>query len=500
MENAFLQLNKITKSFPGVKALNSVDFEVYKGEVHAICGENGAGKSTLINVLAGNYKPDEGTIKIDSKEVVFKNHSDSINEGISVVYQERSLVPNLDVAENIYVDRQPKTKLGLIDRKKMFADTRAVCDQIQLSVKPDEIVGNISPAEQQMVEIAKAMAINCKLIIFDEPTAALSEKETAILFSLIKDIKKRGISIIYISHRLEEIFKLADRVTVLKDGKYVNTKNVADTNMDELVRMMAGRDLVYDEYTSHSTEEIVLETKKLCGERFRDISFQLHRGEILGLAGLAGSGRTEVFRAIMGADKISSGEIFVEGKKIKVNGTESAIKNGIGYLPEDRKDQGLFIEMSIADNIISGNLDAAIEKGLISKKKTYALADEYKNILSIATPDVKKIVGELSGGNQQKVVFAKWLLVNPKILIVDEPTRGVDVGSKSEIYRIIRKLAAEGTSIVAISSDLPEILTISDRILVMHQGRISGSCNHEEISEELIMRYASGLENKEDIR
>ena len=493
----FLKMYEVTKYYPGVKALDNVQLEVRKGEIHAICGENGAGKSTLINVLAGNYHMDSGVVEIEGKEVHIKSHMDSLKLGISVVYQERSLVSNLTVAENIFADRQPTNFLGLIDRKKMDRDTEDICKLIHLNISPSTLVGQLAPAEQQMVEIAKALSIQCKLLILDEPTATISDNETKVLFDVVKGLKEKGISVIYISHRLQEIFEIADRVSVLKDGKYISTKEIESTGIEEIIWLMVGRDLVYEEYVPHFKDEIVLEAHGLKSNRFKDINFKLKRGEILGFSGLAGAGRTEVFRGIIGADRLQEGEILVEGKSVKISNTQVAIKNGIGYMPEDRKEQGLFLSMSVAKNIVSGNLEEICDRSIINEKKARNISKKYKDMLKIATPSVDKTVGELSGGNQQKVVFAKWLLVNPKILVIDEPTRGVDVGTKSEIYKIIRQLSAKGTSIVVISSDLPEILTISDRIIVMHEGCITGELDRSEASEEIIMKYASGIDQTE---
>ncbi len=494
-KEVFLRLSGISKAFPGVQALKDVGFEINKGEVHAICGENGAGKSTLMNILAGNYSKDEGTIEIEGKALEIRNHAHSLELGISVVYQERSLVPNLNVAENIFVERQYTNKFGFINNKKMNEMTKKLCDEIELDVQPTDIVGYLTPAQQQMVEIAKALSYKSKILILDEPTAALTERETKVLFEVIGKLKSEGISVIYISHRLQELFEIADTVTVLKDGKYVGTRSITELDINTIINMMVGRDLQVDAYLSHYKDEIVFEVKHMTSYKFRDITFKLRKGEILGFSGLAGAGRTELFRGIIGADPIISGEIYINGKETRIRNTVEAINNGIGYLPEDRKEQGLFLSMSIAENIISGKLESICTNGMIHPKKINIVADEYKKKLNIATPSVEKKVGELSGGNQQKVVFSKWLLVNSNILIIDEPTRGIDVGAKSEIYKIIRELSASGTSIVVISSDLPEVLAISDRIVVMYNGALMGELNREEATEEKVMQLASGFNN-----
>jgi ABC-type sugar transport system ATPase subunit len=488
-----IRLRGIAKSFPGVKALDDISFEFKRGEVHAICGENGAGKSTLINILAGNYQPEEGSIEIKGEKVKIRNHAHSLGLGISVVYQENSLVPNLNVAENIFADRQPRKYLGFIDKKKMYEMTVKLCQEIQLDVKPNTIVDTLIPAKKQMVEIAKALSVKCELLIFDEPTATITEKETRVLFEVIKDLKEKGIGIIYISHRLKEIFEIADRVSVLKDGQYVGTRETSATDINEIIKMMVGRDLAVEEYKPMYTAQPVLEVKNLRSRQFQDITFHLKQSEILAFAGLAGAGRTEVFRSVIGADSFDRGEVIVERKPVRISNVEQAIKHGIGYLPEDRKEHGLFLEMSIAYNIVSGNLKAVSRNNLIKSKQIISLSNKLKDRLRIVCPSVRSKVEQLSGGNQQKVIFAKWLLVNPKILIVDEPTRGIDVGTKSEIYRIIRELSSKGTSIIIISSDLPEVLTISDRIIVMHNGRITGELSRDDATEEKIMQYASGF-------
>ena len=495
----YLRFKGITKTFPGVKALDSVSFEISSGEVHALVGENGAGKSTLINIVAGNYHPDDGYIEIRGERARIRNYSEALDMGISVVYQERSLVPNLSVAENIYADRQPKNIFNLINKKRMYEDTARLCEEIQLDVRPNTLVGNLIPAKQQMVEIAKALSNESELLILDEPTATITEKETEILFRVIKEFKKRGISVIYISHRLQEIFEIADRVTVLRDGKYVGTRNIGDVGVGDVIKMMVGRELYVEKYKSMYQKDVVLEARNLCSKKFSNISFSIKKGEILCLAGLAGAGRTEVARAIIGADPLERGEIFLSGKQVKINNPEQAIENGIGYLPEDRKEQGLFLEMTTARNIVSGNLETVSKNQIIKEKKILSVSEEYKERLKIVCPSVSTKAKQLSGGNQQKLVFAKWLLVNPEILIVDEPTRGVDVGAKSEIYRIIRDLVSKGTSIIVISSDLPEVLTISDRILVMYNGTITGELTRHEANEENIMHFASGLQEKEGI-
>jgi len=498
-KQSYIVFQGITKTFPGVKALDDVSFSISAGEVHAIVGENGAGKSTLINVVAGNYHPDSGQLEIKGKQEKIRNYAEALDMGISVVYQERSLVPNLSVAENIFADRQPRTFCGFINKKKMYAESEKICESIKLDVRPNTLVGNLIPAKQQMVEIAKALSNDSELLILDEPTATITENETEILFRVIKELKRKGISIIYISHRLQEIFNIADRVTVLKDGKYVGTRVISEVKVGDVIRMMVGRDIYAEKYRSSLKEEKVLEVRNFSSKKFHDVSFELKHGEVLCFAGLAGAGRSEVARAVIGADPLEEGEIYIHGTRKRIANPEQAIENGIGYLPEDRKEQGLFLEMAISKNIVSGNLDSVSKNQIINEKEVQRVSEEYREKLRIICPSVTTKVKQLSGGNQQKIVFAKWLLANPEILIVDEPTRGIDVGAKAEIYRIIRELASQGTSIIVISSDLPEVLTLSDRIIVMYNGTITGELTRHEATEENIMHLASGFERKEEM-
>lgn len=496
-----LEVLEIEKSFPGVKALKGVSLKIRKGEVHALCGENGAGKSTLMHVLAGVYKPDGGKILLDGKEVKIENQKHANDLGISIVYQERSLVPGLNVAENIYAARQPVKKFGKIDWKTLYKMTGEHLKALNIHIDPKTLVGSIPPSMQQMVEIAKALSIDSKILILDEPTATITEKEVVALFSLIKKLKEQGMAIIYISHRLVEIFQVADRVSVLKDGAYMGTEETKDIDQNWIVKKMVGRD-VYIECTHREvSSEIALECKNFSNsKKFNEVSFYVKKGEILSFAGLAGAGRTEVFRAVFGADPKISGEVYVEGKKVEIKNCMDAIKAGIGYLPEDRKEQGLFLEMAISQNIASASLKS-FQKGIeMDDRKVVEVAEEYRKKLGIVTPGIKQKVINLSGGNQQKVVLAKWLLVKPRILIVDEPTRGVDVGAKSEIYTILRKLTEEGTTVIVISSDLPEVLSISDRIYTMWNGRITGELMGCEATEEAIMHKASGIGMENEIK
>ena len=491
-----LQVQNISKSFPGVKALDCVSFEVRSGEVHALVGENGAGKSTLINIIAGNYQPDEGQFLLFGQPSRIKNYAMALRAGISVVYQERSLVPNLSIAENIFADRQPRNRLHFIDKKELHRQTQVLCQSIHLKSPPGTIVGQLSPHEQQMVEIAKALSNESRLLILDEPTAAITEQETRVLFDVIKRLRENGMGIIFISHHLEEVFKIADRVTVLKDGQHIATQPVEKLKIEDIIRLMVGRDLTEEAYRSSFKDEKVLAVEDFSSENFRDISFSLKQSEILGFYGLSGSGRTEVARALIGRDPFEKGRVSINGCEVKIRNTEAAIKAGIGYLPEDRGEQGLFLDMFVADNIVAANLKLVSKHWIIKQHLIRSESQKYCDLLKIACPNLYAPTSQLSGGNQQKVVFSKWLMLNPNILVVDEPTRGVDVGAKFEIYKIIRDQAAKGMSIIAISSDLPEMLKISDRIIVMRNGRISGEFSRTTATEEKIMQCASGTNHQ----
>lgn len=492
-----LQLRGISKYFPGVRALYKVGLDISRGEVHALCGENGAGKSTLMNILSGNLKPDEGSIVLNGQEIEIKNQLHAQALGIAIVYQERSLVETLSVAENIYVENQPRLAGGFINYKKLYSQTTALLTRLGLpDIAPHTEVSLLSPARKQMVEIAKSLSKNPQILILDEPTASITESEVSILFNIIKELKATGVSVIYISHRMSEIFQIADRVSVLKDGNYQGTRNTGETTVNEVIKMMVGRALLSQTYQPAFTEQVLLETRNFSGKAFNQLNFTLKKGEILGLAGLVGAGRTEVARAIFGADPIISGEIRLEGKPVDIHHPADAIALGIAYLPEERKDKGLFLEMSIAANIISARFKQVAEKGFIENTAIKKLASVFKEKLNIITPSIEQKVLNLSGGNQQKVVLAKWLAIAPNVFLVDEPTHGVDVGAKAEIYAILRALAAKGTGILLISSELPELLTLCDRILVMTNGTLSAELSREEATEQEIMHYASGTKVK----
>ncbi|CAN5143313.1 sugar ABC transporter ATP-binding protein [soil metagenome] len=488
-----LNIVNISKSFPGVKALDQVSLDLYEGEVHAICGENGAGKSTLMNILSGHYQQDEGELILNGQRVIFGNPLEARKSGIAIVHQDHSLVNNLNVAENIFAGCQPVNKWGLIDYKRLNKLTKDLLNRLQITgIKPGTLVEYLSPAKKQMVEIAKALSQKPDILILDEPTASIAETEVNIIFDLIAALKKESVSILYISHRMQEILKIADRVSVLKDGKYQGTERIEDTSIGQIIKKMVGRDLLEQNFRPASKGEIVFKVEGLSGSGFEDINFSLCKGEILGLSGLVGAGRTEMVRAIFGADPIWRGNIYLKGGKINTKHPQEAIKHKIGYVPEDRKDKGLFLNMSVAHNIASTGLHHLAKNGFISKAKLYQRAEIFKNKLRIKTYDLNQQALFLSGGNQQKIVLAKWLSIQPEIFIVDEPTHGVDVGAKAEIYQILTDLAANGTAILLISSELPEILALSSRILVMYNGRLTGELSADEATEEKIMHLASG--------
>lgn len=490
-----LSLIGISKSFPGVKALDGVSLDIQAGEVHALCGENGAGKSTLMNILSGNLQPDEGQILLDGEEVVINDQKHAQQLGVGMVYQERSLVSNLSIAENIFAEHQPLHVGGFIDYGSLYQQARALLQKLGLPhLRVQTRVDDLPVAEQQMVEIAKALSQHPSILLLDEPTAALTEAETEVLFRIIGELKAEGVAIIYISHRLAEIFEVADRVSILKDGQYQGSFPVNEIDAKGIIRRMVGRDLVQDAHQSYVHERVVLDVRGLSGARFQNVSFQLRQGEILALAGLVGAGRSEVARAIMGIDPKRAGEVRVRGLKVSIQHPAEAIALHMGYVPESRKEQGLFLSMSVEANVVAANLPVAASWGFLSTQSIRKHAMDFIQRLSIKTRAPQQSVLELSGGNQQKIVLAKWLLVQPEILIVDEPTHGVDVGAKAEIYRLLRELAARGTAILLISSELPEVLILNDRVLVMYQGQLMGELTREEASEPQIMHLASGVE------
>lgn len=494
MGDVILTMKNIDKSFVGVHALKGVSLEVKKGEVHALMGENGAGKSTLMKVLTGIYSKDSGTIVYEGKEVEFTNPKEAQDAGIAIVHQELNMMNHLTVAQNIFIGREMMSG-KLINDKKMNEEATKLFQRLNIDIDPDTIMGDLTVGRQQMCEIAKAISRDVKVIVFDEPTAALTEAEIAELFKIIRDLRKKELGIVYISHRMDEIKTITDRVTVMRDGEYVGTLITEQCTKDDIINMMVGRTIYEDPKEKSSVPEnapVVLKVENLnAGKMVQNISFELRRGEILGFSGLMGAGRTETARALFGADKKESGDIYVNGKKIEINSPQDAVNAGIGYLSEDRKRYGIVLAQSVAENSTMSSLENFMKGIFIDKKKEKKVSHEYVEKLKTKTPNVETAVINLSGGNQQKVVIAKWLIKDCDILIFDEPTRGIDVGAKSEIYHLMNELAAQGKSIIMISSELTEVLRMSDRIIVMCEGRKTGELSIEEASQERIMHAAT---------
>ena len=494
-EKLVLQMDSIVKTFPGVKALDGVHLDVRRGEVHALCGENGAGKSTLMKIIAGAQGYTSGHMYVNGEEVVFHSTKDAERKGIAMIYQEFNMVRDLSVAENMYLGRLPKTPYGAVDWKKLYKDAQEELDRLGLKFDSRTKVRNLSVAESQMTEIAKCLTIGAKVIIMDEPTAALTDEEIRILFKIIAELKAEGISILYISHRMDEIKIITDRVTVMRDGEYVGTLVSKDCTKDDIINMMVGRTIYEDPKTESSVPAdapVVLKVEHLqAGKMVQDISFELRKGEILGFSGLMGAGRTETARVIFGADRKESGDIYVNGRKVEIHSPQDAVKAGIGYLSEDRKRYGVVLDKTIAENTTMASLEKFVKGIFINRKSEEATAQDYVERLNTKTPTVNTPTLSLSGGNQQKVVIAKWLVRDCDILIFDEPTRGIDVGAKSEIYHLMNEMAASGKSIIMISSELPEILRMSDRIMVMCEGKKTAEIPIEEASQEVIMQAAT---------
>ena len=491
--NNILEMRNISKSFPGVKALDDVSIEVKRGEIHALIGENGAGKSTLIKILSGALSRDSGNIFLNNKIIEIHNIVDSINLGISVIYQEYNLISALSVSENIFLGRLSKNQF--VNWRDINKKANELMDELNFKIDVLKKVQMLSVAELQMVEIAKALSYKANLIIMDEPSATLTDKEIENFFNVIKSLNKKGITIIYISHRLEEIFKLCNRVTVLRDGKVITTANVAEVDKNFVIEKMVGRKIEneFPQRTYYQNEEIVLEVKNLkINNKIKNINFSLSKKEILGFAGLVGSGRTEVVRALFGADSYQKGEIIVKGKRVKIMSPLHGKKTGIGLLPEDRKLQGVILNSSVRDNITLTNLVKISKGGILRSGREEKLAGDYIKKLDIKTPGSGQAVVNLSGGNQQKVVVAKWLFFDADILIFDEPTRGIDVGAKYEIYLIMKELIDRGKSIILISSEMEEVIALSDRVIVMHNGEIKGILKHGEATPENILQHAIG--------
>lgn len=494
MEQVLLKMQNITKTFGNVKALNNVNLELRSGEVHALMGENGAGKSTLMKILTGVYSLESGTVTYLGKDVKFDNTKQAQEVGIAIVHQELNMLNDLTVAQNIFIGRESMNG-KIINDKEMIEKSKELFKILEVDVDPRTVVGELPVGIQQMTEIAKAISLNANVIVFDEPTSSLTEEEIGHLFKVIDRLQKKGVGIIYISHRMDEIGKISDRITVLRDGGYVGTVNTKETSRDELINMMVGRVSYVEPKTKSSIADnaaVVLEVKNLNrGKKIRDVSFVLKKGEILGMAGLMGSGRTEVARAIFGADKLDSGEILLYNKKVNIKNTEDAAKHGIGYLSEDRRVDGVITGFPIKDNISICAIDDFIKNKIIDDKKIEEVSDSFVTSLNIKCFSSDQVVKTLSGGNQQKVIVAKWLVRDSEILIFDEPTKGIDIGAKNEIYKIINKLAKAGKSIIVISSEMDEILRLSDRIIVMAEGKKAGELKIEDASQEKILELAS---------
>ncbi|WP_417808529.1 sugar ABC transporter ATP-binding protein [Thioclava sp.] len=492
-----LRLEGIVKTFPGVRALDDVSFDVRAGEVHALLGENGAGKSTLMKVLAGMYQPDEGSIYIEGEAVTMRSPLEAKARGVVLIHQELSLAEEMSVAENIYLGELPRKSLGRVDWKTLHTNAQAILDRLKCSFDSKTQVGTLSIANQQMVEIARALTVDAKVVVFDEPTASLTDAEKVVLFDIINDLKTRGAGIVYISHRMDEIFTLADRISVLRDGGYRGTLIKFETNEDEVIQLMIGRalDLTRRTVAAAKIGEVALQVEGLsCGKLFQDVSFELREGEVLGFYGLVGAGRTEIAETLFGLRKPSAGRILIDGTEVEISSPADAITKGISLVPESRKEQGLVLGMNCRDNITLPQVGDLTTGPFVSDGAEIAIFDHYYDALKIKTPSWRQAVGNLSGGNQQKIVIGKWLAMHPRILIVDEPTRGIDVGSKSEIHDLIRKLASEGYAVIVISSEMPEVMHVSDRIAAMFHGRIMRTFTTDEVTEDNLVAAISGIE------
>ncbi|MEW2523099.1 sugar ABC transporter ATP-binding protein [Actinacidiphila alni] len=489
-----LALEGVSKSFGAVRALRDVSLRLYAGEAHALAGENGAGKSTLIKALAGVHRPDSGTVLLDGAPVVFHGPADARDAGVAVIYQEPTLFPDLSIAENIFVGRQPRRSFGRVDHKSVRQATADLFRRLGVDLDPDQPARGLSIADQQLVEIAKALSFDARVLIMDEPTAALTGSEVARLFGVVRALRESGAAVLFISHRLEEVFQLCQRVTTLRDGAWIASEPVEGLTEDDLVRRMVGRDL--DElYPKQDAKvgEVALSVRRLTREGvFTDVSFDVRRGEIVGLAGLVGAGRSEVARAVFGVDRWDAGEVEVDGRPLKSGAPSLAMSAGLALVPEDRREQGLVMEMSIERNINLTGFGATSRAGLMNRGAERSRAVDWALRLQVKYARLADVVGTLSGGNQQKVVLAKWLATDPRVLIVDEPTRGIDVGTKAEVHRLLSQLAADGLAVLMISSDLPEILGMADRVLVMHEGRLAADIPRAEATEESVMAAATG--------
>lgn len=492
-----LRLEGIVKTFPGVRALDGVSFGVLPGEVHALMGENGAGKSTLMKVLGGVYQPDEGQIIVNEARVQMSSPLDAKAKGIVFIHQELSLAEELSVAENIYLGELPRKSFGRVDWEKLYSQTNEILERLRVGFNAKTRVGTLSIANQQMVEIARALTHDAKAVIFDEPTASLTDAEKVVLFDVIAGLKSDGVGIIYISHRMEEIFKITDRISVLRDGSYRGTLITRDSNEDEVTQLMIGRSLdLSRQAVHHDLGSVALEVRGLtCGNLFRDISFGVRRGEVVGFYGLVGAGRTEIAETLFGLRNPTGGVILLDGQPTTISSPADAIAKGISLVPEDRKGQGLVLGMNCKDNLTLPQVGDLTAGPFVAQGAEVAIFDQYRDRLDIRTPGWKQLVGNLSGGNQQKIVIGKWLSMHPNILIVDEPTRGIDVGSKSEIHNLIRDLAAQGYAVIVISSEMPEVLHVSDRIIAMYGGRIMRTFTSDEVTEDNLIQAISGIKS-----
>ena len=498
MSEPLLRMAGISKSFPGVKALSDVELTVAPGEIHALLGENGAGKSTLLKILAGAQPPDSGTITLGGEAMTFESPHAAQLKGIVTIYQEFTLAPNMTICENVFIGREPGSKL-FVSWRRMAEETRALIRRLGLEADPMTMVRELSVAEQQLVEIARALSMKSRLIVMDEPTSALSQAEVEKLFRIVRDLRAEGISIIFVTHRLEEVIEICDSYTVLRDGQFVASGRVAETDIDGIIRMMVGREVnaLFHHREDASAGEVALavegisrrgSSKDPSATVLADVSFAVRRGEILGIAGLVGAGRTEVARAIFGADPFDSGRVLVDGQPVRITSPQAAIRHGIGLVPEDRKQQALFLSLAIRMNLSMASLDRLSKWGIfVNEAKEATLVEEYRQALSIRMAGPEQIVANLSGGNQQKVVLARWLALQPKVLIVDEPTRGIDIGAKVDVHNLLFDMARSGIAVIAISSELPEVLAVSDRIVTMREGRVTGEIGRADATEEKLM-------------
>lgn len=503
MNNSVIyKIENITKAFPGVIALDKVCFDIKQGEVHAVVGENGAGKSTLMNILSGGYEQTSGKIFFEGKECRFYAPHDAQSQGIAMIHQELSLAHTLSIAENIFQGRLPKGKSGLIDSKKLYADTLEILTQVGLEkMNPDTLVKEINVSQQQQVEIAKALSLHAKFLILDEPTSALTNREADILLDIMKNLRDKGITMLYISHKLDEVIKISDRITVLRDGHYIDTLISNKTTIDEMISKMVGREYTgtyqrknYFSEKDYADKKVLLEVEDLTVKnKVKNVHFQLYKGEVLGITGLVGAGRSELLQAVFGADKRESGTIKMNGKEVSIKSCKNAIRHGMGFVPEGRKIQGLFLQFDVMQNMTIVYLKKILwGLGFINKKKEVGVSSRYAEKLRVKTPSLDQKIVNLSGGNQQKAIIARWLMNDPQILFLDEPTQGIDIGAKNEIYDIIDSLAQTGVSVVVVSSEMQEIIGLCDRVLVMYEGKLAGEVLNEKISQETLMTYMSG--------